>query len=310
MIQITLEEHDSFPPKEKTTDPETIKKIKNLKDISLDEQDQKLQNILKDVLSISIDPVNNTLQFKANSRIGFAQFSKFAVEITPKFSGIKKLMELMNYVYNLDLKIFEESETMFVGEQNCVSEIIISSFVKKCHHLFRQGLVKSYDLREDNLPVLRGKLSLSRQILNQANTKLQFACEYDEFEHNNLENQIILFCLKQSYYVTKNEERKNEIRQLLQIISNLVIFREIRDDDFDKISYNQMNTHYKKIHELCKLIVHNTQITDFNNQRLRYINSFFVDMNTVFQKFIFKLFDDFYPHTVKEEVEYGSWETE
>lgn len=137
---------------------------------------------------------------------------------------------------------------------------------------------------------------------------LQFAG--DGKEHSNLENQIILYCLERSYYTTINDSRKKEIRRLIDNFSDLVEHVEISIDDFRKLSYHQMNQHYKKIHELCKLIVNSIRITDFYQQKTRFVNSFFVNMNEVFEKFVYKLFHDFYPLPCKEQQRYPAFETE
>jgi len=311
MTLISLKEYETFPPRNRKFDVND-ERIEKLKNISLESGDSKLQEELqkKDILSISSNPYNNELQFSAQSHIGVAQFSNFTIAITPKFSEIGKLVELIDYVYDLDLEIFTDSEIQFAGEKNILSEIIISSFVKKCQKLFRQGLSKSYVLRTDNVPFLRGKLLMYQQILNQAKTKLQFACEFDELEYNILENQIILYCLKQSYHITINKERKNQIRKLIQNFSSLVSFKEISLDDFNKINYNQMNHHYRKIHELSKLIVNSTKISDFYEQKTRFVNSFFVNMNSLFEKFVFNLFYEFYQFPAKEQQHYQSWISE
>ena len=303
MTVITLKEYETYPPKD-GLDPKLLEEVRGLK---LEEQDKKLREELKNILSISSDPLQEGLQFKAQSHIGVARFSNFSISIMPKFSEIGKLIELIDYVYDLDLKTLLENESQFEGESNLISEIIISTFVKNCQRLVRQGLFKSYNVHEDNLPFLRGKLLVSQQIRNQARTKLQFSCEYDDFEYNNLDNQIILYCLRQSYYMTQKDKRKNEIRMLIQDFSDLVDENEISLDDFTKINYNQMNSHYKKTHELCRLIVENIKITDFYRQELRYINSFFVDMNNVFEKFVFKLFVEYYPLKCEEQNDSSTW---
>ncbi len=309
MTVITLKEYETFPSNQGISDPVSLKHIRGLK---LEEQDKKLKKELqKNILSINVDPFQEgLLQFKAYSHIGVAQFTNFSISITPKFSEIGKLIELIDYVYDLDLEIFPESESKFEGERHMISEIIITTFVKKCQKLIRQGLFKSYNNHEDDLPFLRGKLLVSQQIRNQANTKLQFSCKYDEFEYNNLDNQIILYCLRRIYYLTINEKRKKEIRILIQEFSDLVDDIGISSDDFAKINYNQMNSHYKKIHELCRLIIGNIQITNFYKQKLRFINSFFIDMNIVFEKFIFKLFAEFYPLHAKDQESDIAWKTE
>ena len=79
---------------------------------------------------------------------------------------------------------------------------------------------------------------------------------------------------------------------------------------FGMIIYSQTNAHYKKIHELCELIVNSIQITDIYEQKLRFINSFFIDMNAIFEKFVFKLFDKYYPRPAKAQVSYASWQSE
>ena len=297
MTLITLKEHEIHTCRQKDVG-------------RLEKQDQKLRNKLqKDILTIREDPVEDKIRFTAHSHIGIAQFSNFAVAITPKFSEIGNLIGLINYVYDFDLEILKESENPFKGEKNLLSEIIIAAFVKKCQHLVRQGLAKSYKIHKDDLSFLRGKLTIPKQVLNHAKVRLQFACEYDELEYDNLENQIILFCLRRCYGVTRNAERRKEINQLVQIFSDLVSFQEIVKEDFGTIIYSQTNAHYKKIHELCELIVNSIQITDIYEQKLRFINSFFVDMNAIFEKFIFKIFDKYYPLLAKQQVSNPSWKS-
>lgn len=313
MNLITLREYQVLPPSRAQTLSENEQEsVKILQNLSLVEKDHNLIQRLKDegILTISSDPIKHGLKIKAESHIGVAQFSNFTVTIIPKFSSIGRIVELIDYVYDLDLEIFPESETEFLGEKNMLSEIIISTFVKHVSILLRRGMVKSYSVHQDNLPYLRGKLLFQQQIVNDAKTKLEFSCEHDEFEYDNIENQIILYCLKRSYYITINEDRKKEIRRIIGLLEGLVNDREIILDDFKIINYNQMNQHYKKVHELCKLIVNSIRITDFYEQKTRFVNSFFVDMNEVFEKFVYKLFHKYYPLPSKEQQRYASWEIE
>ena len=98
MIRIILKEHESLPSRRRTRDQELLKKIKELKHVQLEEQDQKLKNALQsNILTIGRDPIEDSLQLKAHSSVGLAQFSNFTVAITPKFSEIGKLVELIDY---------------------------------------------------------------------------------------------------------------------------------------------------------------------------------------------------------------------
>ena len=263
----------------------------------------------KGILKISGDAFTGKLKFEAFSQIGVAQFANFTITINPKFTNIENLVKLINYVYDLDIDILPESEVKFRDESNMLTEIIISSFLNQCRNLVRQGLYKSYVLRQDrSMPALRGKLLLVQQLQNDARLNAKFACEYDELEYDNLENQILLYSLHRCSGWTISSSKRNEINRLIQQISPLVNDRiNITVDHFKKINYTRLNQYYEKIHQLCKIIVQNIGISDFYEQKTSFVNSFFVDMNWVFEEFFSKLVKEYYPLPSKEQVIESSW---
>ena len=280
--------------------------------LALDEKlDQELMDELqkKKILKITRQHFSKGLEFQTFSNIGVAQFANFTVTINPKFTNIENLVKLINYVYDLDIDILPESEVKFRDESNMLTEIIISSFLSQCRNLIRQGLYKSYVLRQDrNMLSLRGKLLLVQQLQNDARSNVKFACEYDELEYDNLENQILLYCLHRCSGWTIIDSKRNEINRLIQQISPFVDDRiNITVDHFKKINYTRLNQYYEKIHQLCKIIVQNIGISDFYEQKTSFVNSFFVDMNWVFEEFFSKLVKQYYPLPSKEQVIERSW---
>ena len=279
-------------------------------DLQLDEKDQQLSEELKQkgILTITGDPISHKLKFEASSLIGVAQFTNFTVTINPKFTNIENLVKLINYVYDLDIDILPESEVKFRNESDMLTEIIISSFLNQCKNLIRQGLYKSYVIHQErNMPCLRGKLLLVQQLQNDARKNAKFACEFDELEYNNLENQILLYCLHKCSDWTIIDSKKNELHSLIQQISPLVNYKQITIEHFKKINYTRLNQYYDKIHQLCKIIVQNIGISDFYEQKTSFVNSFFVDMNNVFENFFFKLIKQYHPLPSKEQVPEVSW---
>lgn len=296
---LSLSEYSTASPtKLDSVDDETLEQTENksLEEFELTPEDKKLQTYLHKRGILVIRELKKGLEISATSYIGVAQFSNFAVVVLPKFlMKSENLPKLIEYAYDLEDIIIPESEIKFEDTKNQLIEIIISSFVKKCQQLLRQGLIKSYVTHEDNIPYLRGKLLLQQQFLNVMHKKLEFACEFDELEYNNIENQILRFCLEQCYHIPSNESLKKEIRRLIHQFSGFVENVPITLDDFNKITYTRLNQHYKKIHQLCKLILTSTGISDFYNQKIPFVNSFFVDMNVIFEVFVAKLFEQFYP---------------
>jgi len=266
MSVVKIREYQKLPHKGEYSQEEK-ESLEVLKNSEFVKQDDLLFEKLKEkgILFLTYAGTAKKRTLQAQSSIGIAKFTHFTVQIGPKFVEIQKIVELIEYVNDLDLEIFPESETKVTTESDLLSEIIISSFLHNVHVLLQQGMAKSYNLQEDNLYALRGKLQIYQQLQNNFTGKLQFACEYDELEYNNLENQIIRYCLEVCSNLTINQIRKQKIDQLIQTMSEHVDYKEINKSDFDKINYNQINYHYKKIHEDCKLIIDNIRILDFYN---------------------------------------------
>jgi 5-methylcytosine-specific restriction endonuclease McrBC regulatory subunit McrC len=159
-----------------------------------------------------------------------------------------------------------------------------------------QGLYKSYVLHQDtSMPCVRGKLLLVQQLQNDARLNAKFACEYDELEYNNLENQILLYCLYRCRDLTNFDSKKNEFNSMIQQMEQFVEYKKISMDHFKQLNYTRLNQYYEKTHDLCKIIIQNMGISDFYKQETSFVNSFFIDMNNIFEKFFFKLLAENYP---------------
>ena len=95
-------------------------------------------------------------------------------------------------------------------------ELIIQLFTNQCKKLLQKGLAKSYQIHQETVPFLKGKLLLQQQIKNQSKFNLQFACEFDEFTENIVENQILLSTLNRCYHMTSNYHRKSTIQKIIR----------------------------------------------------------------------------------------------
>mgnify|MGYP004423490789 CR=1 FL=1 len=59
----------------------------------------------------------------------------------------------------------------------------------------KQGLYREYINRQEELPVMRGKINMPGTINNRLVRKQLLTCDYDELSENNLFNQIIQYRL-------------------------------------------------------------------------------------------------------------------
>lgn len=281
------------------------------KNILIDlQQDQVLLEELENnnYLTVRSNDRLKKIEFKAESKIGVAKFTNFLVIINPKFTNMQNLVKLINYAWNIEIDLIPESEIKFKTENNMLIEIIISSFLNQCKNLIMQGLYKSYISNQDtSMHSLRGKLLLVQQLQNDARLNAKFACEYDELEYNNLENQILLYCLYRCRDLTNFDSKKNEFNSLIQQMEQFVEFKTISMEHFKQLNYSRLNQYYEKIHDLCKIIIQNIGISDFYKPETSFVNSFFIDMNKIFENFFFKLVNEYYPLECKKPKSALSW---
>ena len=269
---------------------------------------EELEN--KKILTIRSNDRLKKIEFKAESKIGVAQFTNFSVIINPKFTNIQNLVKLINYAWNVEVDLMPESEIKFKNENNMLVEIIISSFLHHCKNLIMQGLYKSYVSHQDtSMPCLRGKLLLVQQLQNDARLNAKFACEYDELEYDNLENQILLYCLYRCRDLTKFDSKKNEFNSMIQQMEQFVEYKTISMEHFKQLNYTRLNQYYEKTHGLCKIIIQNMGISDFYKPETSFVNSFFIDMNRIFEKFFFKLVNEYYGLVCEKPKSSLSWKS-
>lgn len=271
------------------------------------DEDKDLERFLGDK-KIEIIETKKGLRISAGPYIGSAEFSNFILTINPKFTELKNIGKLIDYAYDIKDEDILDYEIKFNEKENQPLELIIQLFTNQCKKLLQQGLVKSYQSHQEAIPFLKGKLLLQQQIKNQSKFNLQFACEFDEFTENIIENQIIFYVLSKCYHLTSSYHRKSTIQKIIHQMDAEVELRPIGIEDFKKIQYTRLNSHYKKPHELAKLILRDLGLFDFKKQSASFVVPYFIPMYQVFEDFLTQLFEDDYYHlTIDEQVSTTGW---
>ena len=86
----------------------------------------------------------------------------------------------------------------------------------------KQGLYREYINRQEELPVMRGKINMSGTIKNRLAHKLLLTCDFDELSENNLLNQIlkttVMLLLKNAKV---KAEYKDDLKKKMLFFSNV-----------------------------------------------------------------------------------------
>ena len=147
-----------------------------------------------------------------------------------------------------------------------------------------------------------GKLLIKEQIQNNMRKNTKFGCQFDELEHNNLENQILLAALGSSHNITNDNELKRKLRLLMYQYSTFTEHIPILSQDFDKIMYNKLNQHYEPAHDLSRIILEASGFKEYRKEKRIKIKPFFINMDDVFEKFVEKLIRFIIPNIIPNTI--------
>lgn len=238
---------------------------------------------LKPIYGFEVFKYVNRNTIRAQNYVGVFQLGTHTVEVLPKIGGDvrRNLVTMLAIALDLDIS---EGEVAGVAMQNHgILEILIRLFCDKLFAQVHKGLVRRYEGREENLPVLRGKLGVVEQVrLNAANPERLF-CRFDEFQEDNPLNQVLKAAIR--LLLSASRELKNQ-RQLAKL---LLVFEGASDCSrtslpWPRVVFDRMSDRYKPCFKLAELFLKKTP-PDVSGGGVQGFSLFF-DMNVLFEEYI------------------------
>jgi 5-methylcytosine-specific restriction enzyme subunit McrC len=201
---------------------------------------------------------------------------------------IKNIYYMLSYVFNI-LKqdgFADLSSEVFDNIYELLSEILI----KGIGNQIKRGIYKEYNPIEEDLPTLRGKIDITESIKLRTAFNIKLHCIYDEFNSNNILNQILkTTCLM----LIRNDKVKAQHKVRLKRL--MMYFREVDEVSIKTLEWNKLNYHrnnltYKMLINICYLIWEGLIVTE-QNGKYRFLN-FIKDnqMAKLYEKFVYKFY--------------------
>ena len=218
--------------------------------------------------------------------VGVISLGKDQIEVLPKIEGHitqvrQNLVKMIASVFNLNIHF---NDTSFVDKHSdTILEILIRMFCEQLWQAVRQGMVRRYVSRQENLPILRGRLSITNQIrLNLARPD-RLACEYDEFNENNCINHVLKAALKILQRVANSQANQRHIAELLCCFDSVDTVAP-SSISWKQISTDRLSIRYKPIIAIARLFIegNSPDITSGKNDGFALL----FDMNKLFEGYI------------------------
>lgn len=207
--------------------------------------------------------------------------------IKDKSIFIKNIYYMLSYAFTtLDQGGYEDVATeTFENMHNLFAAILEKGISRQ----LKQGLYRVYLNRQEDMPVVRGKIDMPGTIQNCFARKRVLTCEYDDLSENNLLNQIlkttVMLLLR---HAQVDQQYKNDLKKDMLFFSNVDTINPstIR---WSAIRF-QRNDNYRMLIGLCQLILEGMLLTTDSGE---YKLASFLDdqcMHRLYEKFILEYY--------------------
>ncbi len=226
----------------------------------------------------------NTLS--AQQYVGVFQMGRHTVEVLPKIeadeSKVRRNLVSMLAVA-LELNISEGDIACVATQSQGILEVLIRLFCDKLFLQVHRGMVRRYEAREDNLPVLRGRLGVVEQVrLNAANPERLY-CRFDEFHEDNPLNQVLKAAIRLLLRVTHDLKNQRQLSELIMVFEGVSDVAR-QSLPWTKVVFDRLSERYRPCFKLAELFLSGMPPDVTGGESHGF--SLFFDMNMLFEEYI------------------------
>jgi 5-methylcytosine-specific restriction enzyme subunit McrC len=168
-------------------------------------------------------------------------------------------------------------------------EIYIHIFVKRFLELFQRQIHRSYEDREDNMVMIKGRILFQQHLLRNAGFKHKHYVSYQEFTEDNLLNRILKTVLTSLRTVTKNQSNKKNLNIALVYLEDIQVIR-LSSIVFSQVRFNRLNEVYRPVFEMAKMFYMNRQPGAYAGDERTF--TFLIPLNDLFEYTLYKWLDE------------------
>jgi 5-methylcytosine-specific restriction enzyme subunit McrC len=264
---------------------------RELEGVFLGERDRRLAEAVGEKGKLSVIELRSGLRIEARSWVGVVRFEGFAVRVVPKLAGENLgLVRMIEFTTGLDALRRIPGQRLLEVHGDSLMDLVVLLLAEACEDLLRAGLLKDYVEREDELPVVRGRLLGARQVLRRFGQVDRLVCRFDEHEHDVVENQLLAAALRAIGSKVGDDVLRHRTHRLQGV------FSEVSDPDAldlpaarRGLEYHRQNENYRQAHELAWIVLDALGVEDVLAPGEVKSFAFLIDMDRLFELFVARL---------------------
>lgn len=173
-----------------------------------------------------------------------------------------------------------------------LSDLMAAILIKGVSTLVKRGLGRGYQEKEEEMPVIRGRLALNETIRRNSLIRRQAVCSYDEFSEDILENQIIKAAMLSLLSLVTRPLLKKELQYLL------IYFQHVSTVDLRRVQWQgirmQRDQTYRMVLAVCQMWKDSLLQTETDGEK-RLIVFTEDHMCHLYEKFILEYYKRHFP---------------
>jgi len=230
-------------------------------------------------LSVSPGPVTGEFVVTASQYVGGVVLPELQVMVRPKVRT-ENLFLLLDVGMPVDAW---SPEMIAYGSDRHLLPALAAFFVRTLDAALARGVLRWYRPEEARVPALRGRVDFPA-LFRQPGVALPLPCRFEEYTADIAENRYLKAAARRLMLVGGVQPAVR--RRLLEQIVRL---EEVTDtwpdpDEADRFVFTRLNRHYEPAVRLARLVLRQLTLLDrFGDVGA---NTFFLDMNALFQEFV------------------------
>ena len=192
---------------------------------------------------------------QAGQVVGVLAIPGWTVEILPKIDGEDDAVR-MALVHMLavaeDLRV-ADGEIAALGTQRLdLLELLIRLFADRLRAALRSGLPRRYLAREEDLPLLRGRLDVIRQTTHLAVRPDRLACRFDELSEDTPLNRVLKAAVKRLADCARTAAN---VRSLAELAARFESVGDSRAPFDERVRLDRTNAAFHSLYRLARLFL-------------------------------------------------------
>lgn len=233
---------------------------------------------------------------QAAQHVGVVRLRKRTIQILPKIdysaegltaqqTATRNLLHMLAYAE--DVPVAEQELAPLLRREADWFEILTWLFAWHLREEWLRGPVRCYQVREDDLPALRGKWRVWDQ-LRRPERKHIFACSYDEFTADNPLNQVFRYVVERLWRLTNDPENRRLLGELRQWMEEEVpLPPSVTVADAGPHLLTRLNRRYEPLLNLARLFLDQGALQLSAGDFTTF--AFVLDMNRLFESFVVRI---------------------